>query len=206
MKTISVEAQPRSAFGKSNSKRLRREGYLPVEIYGGDENMHVVVKPRDLKEAIYQPGLAVIRIKVEGKEIDTIVKETQFHPLSDELLHVDMLELVPGKPVITEIPIRTEGRAKGVTIGGVLAPKVRSLRVKTVPEKLCDFIVVDVTDLELNKSLKVKDLKEGLDGIEILNNPNAPVVSVITPRALRSKSTAEAGEEGAEAEEEAAAE
>ena len=195
MKTISVEAQMRNAFGKSSSKKLRKEGLLPVEIYGGDENLHVVVKPRDLKEAIYQPGLAIIRIKVDGKEIDTIVKETQFHPLSDELLHVDMLQLVPGKPVITEIPIRTEGRAKGVTIGGVLAPKVRSLKVKAVPEKLTDFIVVDVTKLELNKSLKVKDLIESLDGIEILNNPNAPVVSVIIPRALRSKATNAAGEE-----------
>ena len=204
MKTINLKGTVRTDVGKKSSKSLRREGNVPCVIYGESTTTHFFAPLSDFNELLHSPSFAKVKVDVDGKESEAIIKDMQFHPVTDQLLHVDFLQLQPGKAVITEIPVKTEGRAKGVAAGGKLLTKVRKLKVKATPENLQDFIVVDVTNLALNKSIKVKDLNEKLTTMEIMHSESIPIASVVTPRTLRTGGGAEGeegeGEEGAEVE------
>lgn len=192
MKTINVEGKLREDFGKAANRRLRKEDYVPGVIYGGEENIHFYALAVEFQDAIYVPELCKVKVSIDGEAYETIIKDAQFHPVSDIMLHIDLLQLTPGKLVITDIPIKTEGKAAGVEEGGVLVTTVRKLKVRAVPEQLREFITVDVTNLELNKTIKIRELNKEIEGIEILNPDSAPVATVVTPRALRSRSPMEA--------------
>lgn len=212
MKTIKIEAHLREDIGKGATKRLRREGMVPCVLYGGNDSIvHFYAHHAQFNDLINSPSFVTATIMLDGKEMEAIVKEEQYHPVSDELLHIDFRQMTKGKPVVTEIPIRTEGRAVGVLEGGKLLTKVRKLKVRATPEHLTEYIDVDVSDLDINKSIKVGQLNREMEGIEILTAPTIPVATVVTPRALRSaamKQAKEAGllDEGEAAETETAAE
>lgn len=209
MKTIVIEAQKRETVGSKTAKQLRSVGLVPGIIYGKEEIVHFSAPEESFLELIFSPSLVKALIKIDGQEYDTLVKELQFHPVTDKLLHLDLLELVPGKPVVTEIPVKTEGRPIGVLNGGKLMTDVRKLKVRLLPENLREYIIVDVTDLKLAKSIKVRDLQEEKSDLEFLHAPSIPVATVMTPRMLRAQAAAmeieelvtptEEAEEGAEA-------
>ena len=200
MNTIAIEAQARTEMGKKATKALRKEGLIPAVIYGGEENVHFSVTPKQIKNVVYTDKFVIAEITVDGKTHRTILKDADFDPVTDNPLHLDFQELMAGTKVKVEVPIKIEGFARGVKNGGVLALNLRKLAIKALPKDLVSEIVVDVTELRIGKSIKVRDLKTDL---EIMTPGGNPIVQVIIPRALRSAGITDDdddAEEGAEGE------
>ncbi len=204
MKTIKIEGTLREDVGKAATKRLRKEKMVPCVSYGGDgENIHFYAHYSAFNELVHSPSFVTATITIDGKDYEAIVKEEQYHPISDALMHIDFRQLTPGKPVVTQIPIQTEGRSVGVLDGGKLLTKVRKLKVRATPEHLTEYITVDVTKLDINKSIKVGELNKQIEGMEILTPDSVPVATVVTPRALKSAAMKAAKEAGLLPEDEA---
>lgn len=203
MKTVSLKANSREGNGKKAANDLRKEGLVPGVIYGGEKTVHFSVETNNLNPIIYTGEFFKVDIEVDGETYTTITKDVQFHPVTDEVLHIDFQELKKGKKVKTTIPVHLEGKPVGVTEGGILQHKLLRLNVRVKPENMVEHLTMDVSHLTLGSSLKVQDLEVG--EIEVLDSMGIPVASVISPRSLRSaKSTVVAaveGEEGADGEE-----
>ncbi len=197
MQTVAIEGKLRSEFGKKASKATRREGLVPCVAYGKDKVIHFSAKPKAFKSLIYTPDFKVAELNIEGETHRAIIKDSQFHPVTDELLHLDFLLLIEGQSIVTQIPVRTTGVAPGVKLGGKLMQPTRRLKIKTTPENLVDHLTVDISDLDLGKSVRVRDVK-AIDGIQIMTSPGIPLVAVEIPRALRSAQTAADKEGSAE--------
>lgn len=193
MNTVTIKGELRQPDGKKGTKILRKKNLVPCVIYGGPSNVHLAIDGRTLDKVLANKSFQKIELQVEGRSYSTFLKATQFHPVTDNVLHADFQELVPGQKVTTELPVKLQGLAKGVRIGGKLMTKVRKLRVKAYPENLVPEIVVNVEELELGKSVRVQDVK--IDGVEFMNSPAIPIASVEITRALRS--AAAAAEKGA---------
>lgn len=196
MKTIALIGTPRTELGKKSTKALRNAGLVPCVLYGGEKNVHFSVTPKALRDLIYTNEFRTAEVEVEGQKISAIIKNVQFHPVTDVIQHVDLLELVEGKKVKAEIPIQLVGVPTGVKVGGVLMQKIRKLKVQTTPDKLSSVIDVNVEHLALGKSIRVREVNVE-DGIEIINAGGIPLASVEVPRALRSaeaKADAEAAQ------------
>lgn len=202
METITLTGTLRTELGKKSTKALRKEESVPCVVYGGDSNIHFSAPAKSFRDLIYTNELRKASIEVDGKKIDAIVKDIQFHPVSDKILHIDFLELVAGQLLKLEIPLRLTGSPEGVKGGGVLVQKVRKLKIQTTPDKLTSTININVDALKLGDSIRIRDIKVE-DGIEIINAGGIPLATVDTPRALRS---AEAEEEEVAVAEEATAE
>ncbi len=201
MEAITIEGNVRTDVGKKSTKALRREGLIPCELYGGKENKHFSATKKAVKGIIYTPNLYLADLNVDGASHRAIVKDIQFHPTTDEILHIDFQELVSGTVIKTEVPVRPVGVAEGVKTGGKLLVNVRKLIVKSTPENLKDKIEIDVTSLELGQSFKVRDIED--TGMQIMNAPGIPIAAVEIPRSLRSAGLDEDGneiEEGGEGE------
>lgn len=204
MNTIVVEGQPRTDLGKSNTKKLRKEGHIPCIAYkSGDEPVHFATTPLGVRDLIFTDEMRKASLKVGDQEFDAIIKEVQYHPVTDAIVHIDFQILESGVAIKTELPIKLMGTAKGVKVGGTLVQKMRKLKVKVTPEGLCSYIEADVSPLAMGKSMRVRDIK-GVEGIQFMSNDSIPVASVEIPRALRSaQSKAEGNQEAAEEEAEA---
>jgi len=185
MKTIALTGTLRSDLGKKSTKALRKEGLVPCVIYGGEKNIHFSAKAQDFRDLIYTNEFRTASVEVDGQSIPAIIKDIQFHPVTDNIMHIDMLELVDGKQVKAEIPLSLVGNAAGVKVGGVLMQKVRKVKVMTTPDKLSSTIEVNVDELTLGKSIRIRDIKVA-EGIEVINAGGIPIASVEIPRALRS--------------------
>lgn len=177
MKSITIKGSKRKELGKSSSKKLRNEGKVPCILYGDGEPIHFYSNEIDFKKLVYTPNAHTVKIILEKKELDAIMQDIQFHPLSDKILHIDFYQLNENKEVSMEIPVKTEGSAPGVLItGGVLILNQRKLRVKALPENLPDFIRVDISNLELGNKLYSSDLKT--EKYEFLHPDNTVVCQV----------------------------
>jgi large subunit ribosomal protein L25 len=183
MKSIAISGSPRENVGKRDAKELRYQGLVPAVLYGGATQTHFAVSAADLKPVIFTPDVHFIDIEVAGKTTQAIIKDLQFHPLTEQLLHVDFLELDQNKPVTIEIPVRLTGTSPGVKMGGKLVQKLRKLRVKALPKDHLDTIEVSIEGLEVGKSVRVRDIK--VDGLTITNTPEDTILSITTSRALR---------------------
>jgi len=209
MKSIAIQGSKRGDVGKKATKTARREGQVPCVIYGGKENVHFSAPKLSFRDIVYTGDFKLAEIEVEGSKHKCILKNVDFHPVTDEILHIDFLELSEGRPFKVNLPVRFKGVAPGVKSGGALMPKLRKIQVKTTLDALIDEVLVDVSSLELGSSIRVRDI-ELSEGIEILNAEGIPIASVEIPRALRSiedeAAEAEEGAEGEGAEGEGAAE
>lgn len=194
MKTIALAGTPRTEVGKKSTKALRNEGLVPCVLYGGENAVHFSVTPMALRDLIYTNEFTTAAVEVDGTTYSAIIKDVQFHPITDTIMHVDFLQLEEGKVVKAEIPLRLVGTAVGVKVGGVLMQKLRKIKVKTTPDKLSATLSVDVSELTLGKSIRVRNIQVQ-DGIEIMNAGGIPVASVEIPRALRSAEAKAAAEE-----------
>lgn len=185
MKTFDLKGEIRDDFGKKAARAYRSEGLVPCVVYGGNgrENVTFVVKQGDVRKLIYTPEVFLINLDLGKKKVQAIVKETQFHPVKDVILHIDFQYVFENEPVTMEIPVRLEGLAAGVRAGGKLTLDARKLKVKALPSKLPEELVVNVENLELGKSIQVAQLN--FDNVEILNAPNAVVCRVQLTRAAR---------------------
>ena len=205
MESIAISGNLRTELGKKGNKALRNNGDTPCVIYGGENVVHFSSAQKDFKDLIYTPDFKLAEIKVDGQTYKCILKDIQFHPVTDEVMHIDFLQLIEGRNVKVEIPIKFKGEAPGVKEGGKLMQKVRRVMIKTTPDKIVDELFVDISSLKLGHSVRVRDI-EIAEGMEIMNSLGIPVASVETPRALRSAGAAEEAKEAAEAEAEEATE
>jgi len=192
MKSIEMKATRRAATGKRNAKDLRKDGVVPGVVYHKAAASHIQIDDREVKRALFTPETYIVKLDIEGEVVDAIVREAQYHPVHDHLLHVDFLQVTSDAPVVLTLPITLTGTPLGVTKGGKLAIKLRKLKVKGVTSELPDEIKVDVADLDLGGTRKVGELQ--LDGVQVLTSPSAAIAAVEIPRALRSKTSAETAE------------
>ncbi|HUX84372.1 MAG TPA: 50S ribosomal protein L25 [Chitinophagaceae bacterium] len=188
MKTIHIEGQPRSGTGKKAVRQIRSEQLVPCVIYGGPENLNLQVPKTSLKSLVYTPDFQLAEVKVGDKSYRCVLKDLQYDPVTDQLSHVDFLELVENKRITVNIPIKFTGNPQGVKDGGKMTVKMKSLKVRTLPKYLREHIEVETGHLELNKSIRVEDVK--LEGFEILNSPRIPLASVALTRVLKQEETA----------------
>lgn len=191
MKTVKIEGQTRSELGKKATRQLRSEGQVPAVIYGTNENVHFSASQMAFRPLVYTPDFQLAEISANGKSYRCILKDLQFDVVTDDLSHVDFLELADDRKVVADLPIKFVGQSKGVKEGGRLVTKLKTLKVRTYPQHLTENIEVNIDDLELHGNVRVEDVK--LENVEIMNSPRIPIASVVTTRALRQ---AEAAEEG----------
>lgn len=194
MKTVEIIGYKRANLGKSESKHLRAEGNVPCVLYGGNEQVHFYAPAIQFRDVIYTPEACFVKLNIEGATYSAILQDSQFHPVSENLLHADFLQLFEDKPVKMDIPVKMTGNAPGVANGGKLTVKTPRLGVKALPAKMPDHIELDISDLKLGQSIKVGVLPAA--DYEIQNNPLVTIASVAIPRVLRGKSADELEEEG----------
>lgn len=185
MKTFELKGEIREDFGKKAARVYRSEGLIPCVVYGGSggENINFVVKSSDVRNLVYTPEVYLVNLDLGGKKMMAILKDLQFHPVKDNVLHIDFLHVFENAPVVIEIPVRLQGLAAGVRAGGKLSLDMRKLKVKALPAKLPEELVVNVESLELGKSIQVGQLQ--FEGLELLNAKNAVVCRVQLTRAAR---------------------
>ncbi len=178
MKSITIKGSKRESVGKVATKALRNAGKVPCVLYGGDQAMHFSAKELSFSKLVYTPNVYTASIELEnGDKFKAILKDIQFHPVSDKILHVDFYQLAEDKEVTMEIPVRLIGSSPGVILGGNLRNPFRTLRVRAIPANLPDFINADISKLEIGDKLSVADLK-ALGDFTILHTENTIVAQV----------------------------
>jgi large subunit ribosomal protein L25 len=183
MKTIEINGSFRKELGKRSSKELRKTNNVPCVMYGGKENVHFYTHENNFKNLIYTADAHLVNLKLEGKEYSAVLKEIQFHPVSDKIIHVDFTEVAPNKPVTISIPIRVSGDSVGVKAGGKLRIRRRSLLVKGIANEIPEFLPIDITEIKIHQSIKVGDLS--YDKIELLDPKRSMVLGVATSRVVQ---------------------
>ena len=201
METIEIIGYKRANLGKKDSKKLREDGNVPCVIYGGDEQIHFHAPMILFRDLVYTPGANFVKLNIEGQEIDAILQDIQFHPVSEIILHADFLQLKDDKKIKMEIPVKIIGDSPGVQQGGKILMRIRKLSLMAYPKNMPSFVEVDISGLELGKSIKVEELLS--EDYDILNSPLVSVVSVNIPRVkieLEEEEEETEGEEGTEGE------
>ena len=183
MKTIVVNAVVRNDFGKKAAKDARRQGLVPCVLCGNGETVNFTIDPRDIKALIYTPNSYIVEFHFGDKVELGVMREAQWHPVREELLHVDFFRIAEGKPVSVAIPVRLTGNAEGVKVGGKLVLSARKLVVSALVENLPDEIVVDVTSLGVGKTIFVGDLD--IEGLKFVTPATTAVCAVRVTRASR---------------------
>ncbi|MDP5170631.1 MAG: 50S ribosomal protein L25 [Bacteroidia bacterium] len=184
MKNITISANARETVGKRNTKDLRNDAKVPGVIYSNGVATHIFLDAKELKTAVYTPETFIVNLNVDGKMISTITRKVDFHPLTEKMTHIELLEVTNDKPVVVTLPLKMKGTPSGVIKGGKLAVKLRKISVKGIPSKLPDFVEVPVAHLELGQTIKVSDVDFG--DLKIMTSTSAGIASVEIPRALRS--------------------
>lgn len=190
MQVVSISSTARESKGTKGAKDTRNQGLIPAVVYGGESVDQIAVKLNEVKSLIYTPDFKLAEINVGGSASKCIVKAIQVHPVTDEIMHIDFLRLVDGHPVKVEIPIKFKGTSPGVKEGGKLVPMMRRVKVKALPEDLVDELFVDISELELGSSVRVRDIEIN-DKLEIMSTGATPVANVEVPRALKSQQAGE---------------
>ena len=180
MKTIEIIGYKRANLGKNESKKLRDEGNVPSVVYGGKEQIHFHSPMILFRDLVYTPGANFVKLNIEGEIKNAILQDIQFHPVSEIILHADFLELSENKKIKMEIPVKFLGNSPGVLQGGKILTRIRKLSILAYPKNMPEFIEIDISHLELGKSVKVEDILS--EQYEILNSPLVSVVSVNIPR------------------------
>ena len=190
MQTIELNGLLRAASGKQEITALKKEGRIPCVIYGGGKNVHFSLDSKEVRVIIYTPNSYIIHLNIEGKLETVVMREVQFHPVYEQILHIDFYRITPGKPVIIDIPVRLTGNSEGVKQGGKLVLMKRKIRISSLIENLPDFIEVDTTPMILGSSFLVKDVK--VENFTIITPGSASLCSVNMTRAARGAAASEA--------------
>ena len=213
MKTFQLAAQPRTDLGKKASKNLRANNMIPVVLNGGKTielpyaealkpgekvieigngkgliTTDLVVSNDAVRKLVYTPDIFAIELDINGEKRMAVLKDIQFHPVKDTILHIDLLEVNDKKPVTIEVPVKIEGHAEGVKAGGKLTLSMKKLRVKAVYTEIPERMIINVDHLGLGKTIQIADLH--FDGLELMNAKNAVVCAVQLTRAARGAAAA----------------
>ncbi|MFK7933144.1 MAG: 50S ribosomal protein L25 [Saprospiraceae bacterium] len=197
MEVVAINGKVRTDIGKKATKVVRKEGSIPGVIYGGGTTVHFSTVLNDVRPIVYTPDFKVAEIAVQGETYRCILKDVQYHPVSEEIVHMDFLRLIDGTPVKVEVPVRFQGTSPGVKEGGKLLQSVRRIKIKTTPEHLVNEVKLDISGLNMGGAIRVRDIETN-DNVEIMSAGGTPVAIVEIPRALRSAATAAAKEGGQE--------
>ncbi|NHF60641.1 50S ribosomal protein L25/general stress protein Ctc [Flavobacteriaceae bacterium TP-CH-4] len=197
MKSITIKGSERESVGKKATKALRNAGKVPCVIYGGEKPVHFSADELDFRDLVYTPNAHTVVVEFEnGTKIDAVMQDIQFHPVTDNILHIDFYQLFPDKAVTMDIPVRLQGNSPGVRNGGRLLFRKRKLAIKALPDKLPDFFDVDISKLKIGQNISVATLLN--DDFTILHPDNTVVVQVKTARAAIVMDDEEDEEEGVE--------
>jgi len=197
MKVIALKGEVRDGLGKASSKKVRNEGKVPCVIYGKGENQHFTVYQADFKHLVYTPNTYLAKITIGNSATLAKVQEIQYHPVSQDIVHADFLEVNAENPISIHVPVKVIGNSPGVRGGGKLQVKIKKLMVSGLITDLPEYIEVSIDTLQIGKSIKVGEIT--VDKLTLLDSPNNSIVSCIVTRAA--KSAAGSGEEETEEEE-----
>ena len=191
MKSINVTGTARTATGKKATREIRKSGAVPCNLYGEAKGENGLPKAfsfsatqEELRNLVYPPDIYSVNLNIDGKECKAIMKELQFHPVTDKLLHIDFYEINETKPIVMEVPIKLTGLAEGVKAGGKLSASVRKLKVRAPYTAIPECLNIDVTNLGLGKTIKVAELK--FEGLELVTSPSVVVCQVKMTRSAMS--------------------
>jgi large subunit ribosomal protein L25 len=200
MQSVTIKGTVRTDLGSKYAKAVRAEGQVPCVVYGGNEPIHFSAPILAFRDLVYTAEARVANIELDGKAIQAVIQDMQFHPLTDQLIHMDLIEVVEGKAVTIDVPVVMTGNARGVRNGGKLKSVLRSLRIKGHINDLPSVIEHDITELRIGQSVRVSDVKVGKP-FEILNADAAVVVTIKMSRkaVADEEEESEEGAEGAEA-------
>jgi large subunit ribosomal protein L25 len=202
MNTIEIKGSFRTELGKKSSKLIRKTGNVPCVIYSKEKNIHFHTNEISFKNLVYTPDAHLVRLNIEDKVYNAVLKDIQFHPVKDTIIHADFIEIFEDKPITITIPIKVTGDSVGVIAGGKLSIKKRSLKVKGLSKDLPQSLPIDITNLKIHEGIKVSDLS--YDKIELLDMKKAMVLTIATSRVAQ-KTDAEIAAESATAAPEAPA-
>jgi large subunit ribosomal protein L25 len=188
MKTLELKGQKRENIGKRGSKDLRITEMIPCVIYGGTNTVHFSAELAELKNFIYSPEVYFANITIDGTAYKGVMKEVQFHPVTDDLHHVDFFEVKEDKKVRISLPVKVVGNSVGVRSGGRLAVNVRKLQVEALPKDLPDFIEIDISNMNIGDKMRISDMK--LEGVTFLDAANVVVAAVAVTRNTKSAAAA----------------
>ena len=197
MKTASLSGSPREGVGKKDATVLRDKGQVPGVLYGGSEQVHFHVNEVQLNKLVFTPETYLLHFEVNGTTHSCVFQDVQFHPVTDRIVHIDLLQVSAKKPIRVKLPVRTEGTSVGVRNGGRLHVVYRRLPVVGIAEQLPDSIMVNISDLELGDSLRIADIN--VEGCTIPLNDASVVLGIRRTRAAMSAASDEEGGEGEEA-------
>ena len=200
MKQIAINGTKRTDLGKKATQEIRTAGSVPCVIYGEqkDENgapvaIHFSVSEKEINKLIYTPHIYLIDINIDGTDHKAVLKEVQFHPVKDNVLHVDFFEVHAEKPIVMGVPVQAQGLAAGVRAGGRLMMMVRKLKVRAMYDQIPEKLTVDVTNLNLGKTIKAGDLN--YEGLEMVTPKEVIVCTVKMTRAAMGAAAAAAAAE-----------
>lgn len=180
MKSVSISGSLRENVGKRDAKAQRAQGLVPCVIYGGKQQYQFVVDQKQFQNLIYTPEVKYAELDINGNHFKAILQDTQFHPITDSLLHADFLEVVENKPITIDIPVKVTGTSPGVLRGGKLAKKVRKLKVRGLLEHIPEYIELSIEGLEINEAVKVADVN--IPDVTVVDNPGKVLVAILTSR------------------------
>ncbi|MEY3240809.1 MAG: hypothetical protein RIR11_2247 [Bacteroidota bacterium] len=188
MELVAVQGHKKEGSGKNYAKQVRRSGLVPANMYksGGGEAVQFAVSIDDYRALIYTPQFKLAEVTVDGTKHKCILKDVQFHPVSDAVIHMDFLELVPGVKFSASVPLNFKGQSPGVKAGGKFIATMRKVNILTTPEKVVDSMDADISSMELGGTIRVRDISP-VEGVEVTNAGAIPVALIEIPRSLRGK-------------------
>lgn len=193
MKSIDIKGTARNQFGKKGAKQLRTENLIPAVLYGvkRDENGAPIATPfslqtEEVRNLVYSPDIFIVNLTIDGEKCLAVMREIQFHPVKDNILHIDFYQVTEDKPIVMDVPVKLTGLAVGVKAGGKLEQTMRRVKVKALYNIIPEKIEVDVTNLEIGKAIKVGDLSQ--EGLTFTNSKEAVICTVAATRSAAKKS------------------
>lgn len=182
MKTVSMSGFLRGNVGKKDAKKIRMDGSVPCVVYGGKEQLHFYTDAKNFQKIVFTPEVCFVKLNLNEKEYDVILQDIQYHPVTDNIMHADFMELNPEKHIIMNIPVKVSGVAPGVLKGGKVVQKFRKLKVKALPANMPELIEVSINGLEIGQNVKVSDVPA--EKFTILDNKNNTIVGVSVTRVV----------------------
>jgi large subunit ribosomal protein L25 len=199
MKTLEIRGSLRQDLGKKVSQDLRKQGFVPCVMYGGEKNLHFFAHENRFKKLVYSPDMFLVKLELDGQHFEAVMQDIQFHPVTDRILHIDFVQVFQDRKVTVNLPVRLTGTSVGILAGGKLRQRRRYLKVKGLIKDMPDRLKIDLTNLDIGDSLKISDL--AYDNLEILDPPRAMVAGVVSSRLVAKglrEAVPEEGEEVAE--------
>jgi large subunit ribosomal protein L25 len=190
MKSIEINVKLRNSTGKKDSVNIRKQGLIPCVLYGGKENIHFATTLNDFRHVIYTHNVYLVILDIEGKKYHAVLKDIQFHPVSDEVIHMDFIQIDETKPAVVSLPVTITGNSIGIREGGKLRQRKRYIKVRGYIKDLPETLTIDISELVIGQFIKIADLK--FDNLELLDPGKSMVVGVSTSRVAKGMELEEA--------------